>query len=392
MAATMTLDIDTIRAQFPAAGHTVHLNHAGVSPLSVNCAAAMERQIADARDHGPAHIGAWFERVADTRRSLARLVGARAADDIAFTRSTTHGILLLANALPWRDGDNVVITDLEFPANVYPWLSLEWRGVETRVVAHRADGRVTLDDLAAALDRRTRVLAVSWVSYGNGFRHDLASLSSLCAERGVLLFADVIQGAGALPLELDRLGVAMAAGGSHKWLMGPPGFGYLYCRPEVVAGMMPALVGWFGVDDPFDFAGPDLGRLRRDARRFEESGPTVTAAFGSGAAVDLLLEVGIDNVAACLERNTTHLVEELRRAGLSVVSPRGAADWSGIVTVVAPPGDAAEMVAALADAGIVAVARGAGVRLSPHFYSSLDELDRAVEVLRRFARGSAGRS
>jgi len=379
----MTLDLEAIRAQFPASVHTIHLNHAGVSPLSVDCAAAMEQQIADARDNGPGNIVGWFERIAATRHSLARLVGA-GDDDIAFTRSTTHAILLLANALPWRDGDNVVITDLEFPANVYPWLSLEWRGVKTRVVEHRPDGRVAIDDLAAAIDERTRVLAISWVEFPNGFRHDLALLSQLCLERGVLLFADVIQGVGALPLDLGALGVHMAAGGCHKWIMGPPGFGYLYCRPEVVAGMLPAMVGWLGVDEPFDFLNYDLGRLRRDARRFEESGPTITAAFGAGAAVDLLLEVGNDTIAAYLEQNTGHLVEGLRSAGLRVLSPRGAADWSGIVTVTAR-GSADEMMRALDEAHIVAAQRGQGVRLSPHFFSNIDDLDRAVDVLGRFA-------
>jgi selenocysteine lyase/cysteine desulfurase len=342
----------------------------------------MEEQIADARDNGPKNITSWFERVAATRHSLATLLGVPRDDDIALTRSTTHAILSLANALPWRPGDNVVITDLEFPANVYPWLSLAWREVETRVVTHQPDGRVTADDLAAAIDRHTRVLAVSWVAFANGFRHDLARLSQLCADRRVLLFVDIIQGAGALPLDLGSLGVHMAAGGSHKWLLGPNGSGYLYCSRDTVAGMTPAAVGWLSVDNPFDFTNPHLGRLRRDARRFEESAPSVAPALGTGAAVDLLLEVGIQEVAASIETLTGHLVEEAQRAGLRVVSPRGSQEWSGIVIIEKESPEAA--VAALREEEIVAVPRGAGVRIAPHAYNTTAELDRAVEVLRRF--------
>ncbi len=376
---TLERELAAARGELEITAAAIHLNHAGVSPLPRRAARAVADWAEDAGRHGPAHLNGWFARVERARENHGRLLGVPPAD-LAFTRSTSHALLLVANTLPWQSGDNVVLAACEFPANGYQWRSLAWRGVETRTVQARADGRLAIDDYARLIDRRTRVVAASWVQFSNGFRQDLGRLSELCQARGALLVVDLIQGLGALPLELPRLGVRVAAGAAHKWLMAPQGLGWLYCHPEVISTLVPGCAGWLSVAEPFDFFNHDLGRLRPDARRFEESGPTVVAAHGLEASTSLLLEVGAARIAAQLRALTDQLVDGLGRAGHRVTSPRGANEWSGIVTFVPRAGGAAAMVERLAAAGVTVVVRGDAVRLSPHFYNTADELAHVLEV------------
>ncbi len=369
-----------IRREFPVTERLIHLNHAGVSPISRACAEAMQAHADDVCRYGTRNAGNWHRRVADARAGIAALIGCQ-PEEVAFTKNTTHSIILVANVLPWREGDNVVITDLEFPANVYPWLSLEWRGVETRIVRRGRDGRVAVDDLAAAMDGRTRALAVSWVEFSNGFRHDVAVLSELCAKFGAYLLLDVIQGVGALQVDLSRLGVDFAAGAAHKWLLGPEGFGYLYCRRDVVGELLPAMAGWRSVVNPDDYLDYDF-TLRDDAGRFEEGGLSTVGASGFEAAVRLLREFGADEIEARVRELTDWLVEGLRRIGYAIRSPRGEGEWSGIVAAEVPQGEPEQVVSALRRANIVAAVRDGAVRLSPHFYNTTDELSAALDIMR----------
>lgn len=370
---------ETYADQFPIKDEYVYFNHAGVCCLprcAVEAAAGvLQRQLR----HGAADYTPWAKGLSEARRAVATLCGAE-QDEIAFVKNTTHGLLLAAGALPWRAGDNVVTAAIEFPANIYPWLGLERYGVQTRLVAAR-EGRVLLDDLAAAMDDHTRALALSWVQFSSGYRSDLAALSQLCRDRGAYLIVDGIQGLGALQLDLSQLGVDFLCADGHKWLLSVEGCAALYVSERVVGDLNSAGVGWLGMENCFDFLDYRF-RPQQNARRFEEGSPNVVGVHALGATAALLLQAGPAAVEQAVLALTADLAERLQGLGCVLTSPRAEGEQSGILTFVHPALSSADLAAKLNARKIVCVERAGNVRFSPHFYNDGVEIERAVEAVK----------
>jgi len=298
------MDWSVYRQEFPITGERVHLNHAGVSPISRRVAAAITRFADEALHLSPAAYKGWDVRSEAARASCARLIGAR-ADEIAFVKNTSEGISLVASGLAWQAGENVIAVDGDFPSNIYPWWSARRFGVETRLVAARG-GRVAVDAIADAMDRHTRVLAVSFVDWSTGARNDLAALGELCRERGVLFCVDGIQGVGALALDVEALGIDTLAVGGHKWLLAPEGCGLLFVSRRVVDRLDSVLHGWKSVRGSDTYL-PYHFDPRPDASKLEPGSPPQLATHALGAAVDLLLEIGVPQIESRLIELTDHL-------------------------------------------------------------------------------------
>ncbi|HJT76771.1 MAG TPA: aminotransferase class V-fold PLP-dependent enzyme, partial [Gemmataceae bacterium] len=301
--------------------------------------------------------------------------------DVAFVKNTSEGIGIVAEGFPWQPGDNVVIAEEEYPANVYPWLNLASRAVEVRRVPSRGS-RLLLDDLRAALDGRTRVVSLSFVEFASGFRNDLATVGGLCRERGILFCVDAIQGLGILPLDARQLPIDFLSADGHKWLLGPEGLGVFYARREAVERLHPVGVGWNSVVHATDFAHIDF-RLKPHAGRWESGSLNVAGVTALGASLDLLLSAGIPAVAARVLELTDHLCEQAARAGLEVFSSRRPEERSGIVSLTVPGADPADLVRRCRKEGVAVNQRAGRVRVSPHCYNTTEELDRLVELLRR---------
>ncbi len=366
------------RALFPVTRHLAYLNHAGVAPLSSRAARAMARAVDECVEWGAHRYQRILRGVEEARGAAARLLGATPSE-VAFVKNTSEGVSIVAEGFPWQEGDAVVVPEGEFPANVYPWLNLERRGVRVLRVPERK-GRLLLDDFREALDRPgVRLLAVSAVEYGTGFRNDLAALGEMCRERDVFFFVDAIQALGCLPLDPAALGIHALAADAHKWLLGPEGVGVLYVSPEVTDRLHPVEVGWKSVRNALDF-GTIRFDLRDDAGRFEPGSLSVVAIHGLGAAVELLLEVGVRKIWDRVRGLLDLLVEALRSRGYRIASPLGEQERSGIVTFVprSPPAALAER---LRQAGVLVAARGAGLRVSPHFYNDRGDIDRFLAAL-----------
>lgn len=365
------------RAEFPSAARGVHFNHAGVSPISQRVAQAV-RVFADQAlclDAGVQR--AWGARTEAIRAACARLIGAR-ADEIAFVKNTSEGLSLVAAGLDWRDGDNVIAVDGEYPANVYPWWSLRRWGVQTRMVQPRRY-RVRVEDIAALADARTRLLAVSFVDWSSGARNDLGAIAEWCRRQGVLLCVDGIQGVGAVCLDVERSGVDFLAVGGHKWLLAPEGCGFLYVSQRVIERVHSVLHGWKSVTDADRYL-PYHFDPRPDAGKFEPGSPSTLATVALGAAVDLLLEIGPAAVESRVLDITGALAEGLRQRGAEIVSPWGEGERSGIV-VFRPAGgvEPQALVDRLNAAGIIVRVRGGGIRVAPHFYNNDADVERLLE-------------
>ena len=361
------------RRDFPVTRRWAYMNHAAVAPLSRPAAVAMQGQIEDAVNHGASHSRYWYETYEGVRRAAARLTGA-AAEEIAIVKNTTEGLSFVANGIDWRPGDAVVTVEGEFSANYYPWANLGKRGVEIRRVPQR-QGRIELDELDRAC-RGARLLAISWVQYLSGSRIDPDVVGEICARHGCLFVLDAIQGLGVFPLDVRRARIHALASDGHKWLCGPEGCGVLYVAADVLPQLEVAELGWTSVARWRDYQSCDL-TLRPGAARFECGTLTTVACYGLAAAIELLLEVGIDRIGERVVEITRRLACGVTERGWELLT----APEAGIVAFRKEGIDASETVQRLAAQGIAVAPRSGWVRASPHFYISEDEVDRLVGAL-----------
>jgi len=366
----------------PADAGPLFLDHAGVAPLSGPAAHAMTAYAEHACQQG--YLDAdWYPRIESVRSAAARLINARSADEIAFIANTSTGLAMVAEGLPWRAGDNVVISGVEYPANRYPWENLRRRDVSVTEVPQLPDGRVDVEDVCEAVTDRTRVVAISHVQYASGFRIGLRPIADMVHKAGGYLCVDAIQSLGAIPFDVQADEIDFAAADGHKWLLSPEGCGVLYCREDLIPLLHPPIVGWMCMVDHLDY-GNYRFELANNSRRFEPGSYNVAGTLALGASIDMLTEMGVDTVWASIETLTHRLVEGLRGKGYRIYTPRSdPAERSGIV-VFEPPTDTNDLAAIVRNLRrdrIVIVQREGRLRASPHFYNTPAQIDRLIDAL-----------
>jgi cysteine desulfurase / selenocysteine lyase len=379
------LSMETVRGtEFPwtARGDVSFLNHASTGPLP-------ERTVRALHDFDRLRAEPWridhdfqFGVLARSRELCAQLIGAT-PQEIALMVNTTYGLNFAARALPLAPGDVVVSSDREFPANVYAWMALERaRGVTYRRVP-TVDRLADEEALLRALDEpRVKVLTISWVSFETGLRVDLARLGAACRERGIFFVVDAIQGVGAAPLDVRACHVDILACGAQKWLLSPWGTGFAYVRRELVGGLEPNDVGWMSVRSSEDFTRLCDYELSYfdDARRFE----VITLPFqefaGMNATLGLFGEVGLSRVHSLVASRAALIADwASRRPDVALLTPADPARRAGTVSVI--PRDPVAVSRTLRQHGVVHSLREGVIRLSPHFYTSDEELERALSYL-----------
>jgi selenocysteine lyase/cysteine desulfurase len=373
------MDWTQVRDEFPVTRRWAFLDHAGVAPISARARQAMVDWAADVAENGIVAESRWSRRVEEVRALAGRLLNADPRD-IAFVKNTSEGIGLVAEGFPWQPGDNVVTAAEEFPANLYPWMNLEARGVNVRMVPSRGP-RLELDDVRRAVDARTRIVALSFVEYASGFRNDLDGLGKLCRERGIILCVDAIQGLGVLPLDVAATPIDFLSADGHKWLLGPEGAAIFYARREMVDLLHPVGVGWRSVVDCFSFSRADF-RLKPGASRWESGALAVGAIAALGASLELLLTIGIARVWERVRQLTDYVCEQAARVDLTVFSSRQPGDKSGIVSIEFPGADPRAAVRRCREEGVVINERGGRLRVSPHCYNVPEEVDRLFAALK----------
>ena len=361
---------------------TIFLDHAGIAPLSGPAAAAMANYARHSQRQG--YLDAdWYARIESVRAAAARLVHARSPDEIAFVANTSTGLATVAEGLPWRSGDNVVITGVEYPANRYPWENLRRRDVKVIEVAPLPDGRIDVEDVCDAVTDRTRAVAISHVQYASGYRIDLRPIADMVHEAGGYLCVDAIQSLGAMPFDVQADAIDFAAADGHKWLLGPEGCGLLYCREDLVQLLHPPVIGWMCMVDHVDY-GNYRFELAENCRRFEPGSYNVAGVLALGASIDMLAEIGAETIWSRIEALTDRIATGVCEKGYTIYSPRmDPSERSGMV-VFEPPDDGPGRSAIVRDLQrrrIVIVEREGRLRASPHFYNTEAQIDRFLEAL-----------
>jgi selenocysteine lyase/cysteine desulfurase len=373
------IDWDAIRqAEFPVARDWAYFDHAAVAPLPRRSGDVLRAWVAEQEANGCTNWLAWERKLEAHRRGIARLIGAD-HEEIAYVGSTTQGIGLVAEGFPWREGDNVVTAEEEYPSNLYPWLNLESRGVGLRTVPSR-EGRVWIEDLAAAMDARTRVLTISHVEWASGFRNDLEALAGLCHARGVALFVDAIQGLGPLTIDVRRTPIDFLAADGHKWLLGPEGAGLLYVRRDWIDRLRPIGVGWHSVTASYNTPGIHFD-LKPSAQRWEGGSFNMPGIQAFGTSVGLFLELGPEAVSRRILDRAEHAREAARGAGWTVRESGRPEDRSGIVVLERDGVDPEAAARDLRRRGVALSCRRGRLRLSPHLYNDASDFDRLREAL-----------
>jgi cysteine desulfurase / selenocysteine lyase len=372
---------EELRALFPHTSHCIHLNHAGTSPIARPVADAVQTVCAELMSDDPfTGYRNHEKRQRSLRAALGRMMDV-APETLAFTRNTSHSISIAAQAIPFQPGDRIVAPAIEYPANLYPWMARETSGATVHRVPAREDGLVAEDDLMAACDAATRVLAVSWVQWGTGQRLDLARLGAFCRERGILFAVDIVQGLGALCINLASLPVDIAAAGCHKWLLAPGGLGVLYVRPEVFPSLLPINIGWNSVQDSIQWERMHYDELKTTPERFEEGTPSLLATAALAASVRLLESVGFDAVNDRVLALAAHAHRLLTDRGMHVVTPTAPESRSGIVAFRHPRLANETVLDELTRRQIVAAVRCGSLRFAPHVYTTEPDIETAVAAI-----------
>ena len=378
-------DVDALRREeFPwaVAGETIYLNNASTGPLPQRTVAALDEwnRLRANPQRAPQELQ--FGTLARSRALIASMIGADAAE-IALAANTSFGLNLAAFSLPLKQGDVVLSPDLEFPANVYPWMQLAARrGIEYRRLSCD-EGVLDPDRLARELkDERVRAVTVSWVQAVSGARVDLTALGKLCRARGVFFVVDAIQGLGPLTVDLRETPVDILSSGAQKWLLSPWGSAFVYVRRELIPQLEPHDVSWMAVKNSDDFSRLSDYDLtwRDDARRFEFITLPYQDFGGMNASLELIHSLGTAEVSAHALRLADRIVEwACSRDDVDLVTPAGASRRGAIVTV--RPRDARAVSARLTASRIAHSLREGAIRLSPHFYNTADEVDQVLRVI-----------
>ncbi|MDQ3985045.1 MAG: aminotransferase class V-fold PLP-dependent enzyme [Actinomycetota bacterium] len=381
-------EVAAYRAEFPVVEARTYLISGSLGPLSTRSRRLAEEHLDLWQRLGPEELwfGHAFPRLDQCRKQFAELVGADPGE-VAIAPSVSSGLSSIASCLSFDERSKVVLTEMDFPTNHYVWRAQQTRGAKLDVIPSPDGVRVDPEDFVERIDEQTAIVNVNRVFFESSWIVDLEPIVTAAHESGALVVVDDFHGTGVLPLEAHSLGIDFLLSGALKWLCGGQGIAFLYCRDDLAPRLEPLVVGWFGTKDPFDF---DRSRLRRrdDARRFETGTYALPQAWTAAGGMEIILEVGVENIRRRSIELTSGLIEKLDDLSLEILTPRDATRRGGLVRVRVPGGRAgAERVLhQLFEKDIVLDSRADALRISPHFFNNEDDLDRCADELRNILK------
>lgn len=384
------MNLDEVRGQIPLLSKNVYLDNAGAGPPPISVHKAMQTFLDEWRDYGE-KWDTWLLEIVKTRELFGQLIGAK-VEEIANVPNVTSGLAAIASALELKPTSNVVISELNFPTNVYMWHALKQRGQLSQVRVLRAkNGEIPLAEYEKAIDDNTVAVSLDYVSWINGCREDIPNITRVAHRHGALMLVDAFHAVGVIPVDVRKLDVDVLTCGTYKWLMGPHGTAFLYVKHEVLNELQPSIVGWHGISDsvvarasskqdtfgrPFNLTDVNIAN---DATRFEWGTWAMIAVAGAKAAIEFTLRYPPIERAPIIEWLTGRLIDGLQRLSKRVTSPTEKPRRSGIVTVEVD--NAGQVAKSLQEQKVIVAPRVNTLRISPHFYNTEQEIDTLLEKL-----------
>ena len=369
-------DWAALRREFPTLENVVYLDISKKAILPRRVEEYMSEWMQDIYEDGGARAYS-MDCIEETRQVVADVFG-MPSSNLSLIKNTSEGVNIVAQGFPWREGDNVVISEFEHENNTFPWRHLTERGVEVRWAAPDAEGRVTVDQYQEIVDDRTRIIAAAWVAYGNGYRADVPKIADFCRDRGIKLVIDGIQAVGVLATPIAELGADVFVTGGHKAQFSLAGAGFMYATDEMIEMLTPPYAA------KYSFTSNDRMQtspeLAHDGHRFEYGNPNFLGCWVQKRSADYIAEIGLANIEARVQLLTTALMEEAERRQFKVRTPRPWTERAGIVSFDIG-GHAGEKQAQLRARNIVVSEKDGHLRTAVHFYNSEDDLTRFLDAL-----------
>ncbi len=368
---------------FPVIDNLIHLNHAAVGPWPQQTADVVKQFAEENASQGSLDYLKWLDVETQLRENIRTLINASSVDEIALVKNTSEGLSLVAYGLNWEEGDNVVGIQQEFPSNRFVWDSLVHRGVEFRKLDMQGQ-----DDPEQALfelcDARTKLISISAVQYYNGYRMDLEKVGSFCRDHNILFCVDAIQQIGALPFDVQAIGADFAIADGHKWMLAPEGLGLFYVRRDVLERLSLCQYGWRMTEKLTDYSQQDFA-IETTARRFECGSPNMLGIHALNASLQLLLDSGMQEIGDKVLDRTRYLIDGLKTIDdIELFTDATEQRLSGIVTFGHRSIEATMLHKMLTNHAVLCAPRWGGIRLSPHFYTPFDQLDKVLSLVRDY--------
>jgi cysteine desulfurase / selenocysteine lyase len=379
---TKKMDLEKYRKEFPFLKNIIYFNHASIGPLPLRSLKAVNNYYEYATLKKTESIEKLcFGILDDTRKRCAQLINAK-LEEVNFSFNTSYGLNFAVWGLDLKPGDKILLSDVEFPANVYPWMNLKSKGIKIKFIPSK-DSFFDIDNFLKAIDSKTKVLSLSYVQFFNGFKNDLKTIGEICEENDIFFVVDGIQGVGNLNLDVKECKIDFLSTGGAKWLLSSLGTGFFYYSQQAKRKMKPSFFGWMGVDWGVDFT--DLLRFDKkpfpDARRFSVGSYPFHNIMTMHASLGLLLEVGIKNIEKHNLKLLDILIDFLKDSPYQIKSSLHPAHRSSILTFSGR--NPQRLFEKLTRQNILVSFREKGIRVSPHFYNTQEEMDEFIEILRK---------
>ncbi len=373
------MDQSEVRKLFPHIEKgIIYFNHAATGPFSSRVLDVMQEYFKTRSEDKIDDYPSFVQITEETRELLGNAINAD-KERIAFADNTTNGLNLLAQGLQWKPGDELILNDLEFPANIYPFMNLVKKGVKI-VMVKSHDGIVSAEDIIEKFTSKTKLVSVSMVQFLTGYRIDLEKLGKACRAEGIVLSVDAIQGLGALKLNVEKCGIDFVSCGTQKWMLGMQGLSIIYITENLQQKIDPVYVGWLGVNDGWNLLDYNL-TLKSSAERFQPGSLNSAGIYALNASLKLFRDFGIDEVEKQVISNSGHLISELQRIGINpYLSELDQKYLSGIISFRHP--DAYSILEVLQDKKIELAVREGIVRISPHFYNNESDISALTDGLK----------
>ncbi len=356
----------------------IYFNHAAVSPLSTVVTEKIQNYLQQRSEGTIEDFQSFLAESAEAKNKLAKMLNT-SAGRIAFVDNTSNGLNILAQGLTWKKGDRILLNDIEFPSNVYPFLNLQQLGVEIDFVKSE-NGKVAVENILQAITPSTKLLSISFVQFLSGYKTDLEALGKICKEKNIIFAVDAIQGLGALQLDVEKCNIDFLACGTQKWLMAIMGLAFIFLSEEMQKKISPKYIGWLSVEDAWNILQYDL-KLKTDASVFQTGTLDVVGIYGLNAALNLFESVGFEQIEKTILDNTEYFMDQLSSTGFTpLLSGVERKYLSGIVTI--KDERASAIFEKLMSEKVHCSLREGMIRFSPHFYNTSGEIDHIVEILK----------
>ena len=358
----------------------IYLNHAAVSPWPKRTAAAVIEFAEENQQSGATYYKKWLGKELQLRQQLQSLINAPSIDDIGLLKNTSEALSVVSSGIRWQQGDNIVTTNEEFPSNRIPWEAQANKGVSIREI-DISNSETAEQAIIAATDEQTRLIAISSVQYGSGRRLNLEIIGQHCRENGILFCVDAIQSLGILDIDVQATGADFIMADAHKWMLGPEGIALFYCAEHVRNQLKLHQFGWHMIEEVEDYTHHDW-RPADSAKRFECGSPNMLGIFALSASLSLIDEIGIEPITRMIMKNTGYIIDYIvNKKNMRLLTPATEKARGGIVTFIINDCDNAEIYHKLMKNKVICANRKGGIRLSPHFYTSLEKIQKGLDII-----------